>query len=265
MECVACKLPLLRGPDNTLYGPDELADLQRALKADALIQYASQRDRRVSDEASGQAPSRLFYALCGAAFAAVVLWVWSFAKRDSPDKTVLHFTRACLAGDWEQASEHLDDDAVQRAEFTRWRIRYFASLVARHRPQGDRAHVEVSLLQDDAQERIYDITMTSPFIGRRRHIQLWRQTDGLWRFDAAATLVRHDKSANITRQSGQGRFQKTVAAFLAQPGLLFAGVLSAGRVERVFGEHDNLFVKLSQCHSQQILIARWRSATRRKR
>jgi putative transposase len=40
---------------------------------------------------------------------------------------------------------------------------------------------------------------------------------------------------------GQGRFQKIVAGFLAQPGLPFADVLSAERVERVFGKHGDLF------------------------
>ena len=43
------------------------------------------------------------------------------------------------------------------------------------------------------------------------------------------------------RDGGSGRFQKVVAAFLAQPGLPFASVLSAERIKRVFAEHDNLF------------------------
>ena len=51
------------------------------------------------------------------------------------------------------------------------------------------------------------------------------------------------RSRPSSGQPGQGRFQKIVAAFLAQPGLPFADVLSAERVERVFGEHDNLFGK----------------------
>lgn len=44
-----------------------------------------------------------------------------------------------------------------------------------------------------------------------------------------------------SEQPREGRFQKIVAAFLAQPGLPFASVLSAERVERVFAEHGNLF------------------------
>lgn len=48
---------------------------------------------------------------------------------------------------------------------------------------------------------------------------------------------------NITDSdnSASGKFQQVVAAFLAQPGLPFAGVLSAERVQRVFAKHQNLF------------------------
>lgn len=42
---------------------------------------------------------------------------------------------------------------------------------------------------------------------------------------------------------GRGGFQRIVAAFLTQPGLPFASVLSAERVERVFAEQGNLFGK----------------------
>ncbi|MBC8116196.1 MAG: IS4 family transposase [Candidatus Saccharimonas sp.] len=42
--------------------------------------------------------------------------------------------------------------------------------------------------------------------------------------------------------SGASRqFQRVVAAFLSQPGLPFASVLSAERVQRIFGKHQNLF------------------------
>jgi len=44
-----------------------------------------------------------------------------------------------------------------------------------------------------------------------------------------------------SRDGGTGKFQKVVAAFLTQPGLPFASVLSAERVERVFAKHGNLF------------------------
>jgi putative transposase len=41
--------------------------------------------------------------------------------------------------------------------------------------------------------------------------------------------------------SGSSRFQRIVDVFLAQPGLPFAGVLSAERIERIFAQHGNLF------------------------
>jgi hypothetical protein len=41
--------------------------------------------------------------------------------------------------------------------------------------------------------------------------------------------------------SGSSRFQRIVDVFLAQPGLPFAGVLSAERIERMFAQHGNLF------------------------
>ena len=48
---------------------------------------------------------------------------------------------------------------------------------------------------------------------------------------------------NVTdsQSSASGQFQQVVAAFLAQPGLPFSGVLSAERVQRVFATHQNLF------------------------
>src|SRR3990170_3003810 len=41
--------------------------------------------------------------------------------------------------------------------------------------------------------------------------------------------------------AGSSRFQRIVDVFLAQPGLPFAGVLSAERIERIFAQHGNLF------------------------
>jgi len=42
-------------------------------------------------------------------------------------------------------------------------------------------------------------------------------------------------------QDGSGGFEQIVAAFLLQPGLPFAGILSAERIERIFARHGNLF------------------------
>ena len=40
---------------------------------------------------------------------------------------------------------------------------------------------------------------------------------------------------------GSNSFQRVADAFLAQPGLPFANVLSAERIERIFTKHGNLF------------------------
>ena len=48
-------------------------------------------------------------------------------------------------------------------------------------------------------------------------------------------------SSHSVSGSSSGGFQRVVAAFLGQPGLPFAAVLSAGRVARVFARHRNLF------------------------
>ena len=49
-----------------------------------------------------------------------------------------------------------------------------------------------------------------------------------------------DRPQSVSGGSGGG-FQRVVAAFLNQPGLPFAWVLSAERVERIFAKHQNLF------------------------
>ena len=41
--------------------------------------------------------------------------------------------------------------------------------------------------------------------------------------------------------SGRSKFHQVVAGFLSQPGLPFAGILSAERIERIFSRHGNLF------------------------
>ena len=60
---------------------------------------------------------------------------------------------------------------------------------------------------------------------------------------------------NVTdsSRSASGQFQQVVAAFLAQPGLPFAGVLAAERVERVFAKHDNLFGR-SAIYSTAVMV-----------
>ncbi|MCZ6699704.1 MAG: IS4 family transposase, partial [Planctomycetota bacterium] len=50
-----------------------------------------------------------------------------------------------------------------------------------------------------------------------------------------------DASRAGLSNSGRSDFQQVVASFLSQPGLPFAGLLSAERIERIFARHGNLF------------------------
>jgi len=50
-----------------------------------------------------------------------------------------------------------------------------------------------------------------------------------------------DRSNSDRSDSCRNGFQQVVAAFLSQPGLPFANILSAERIERIFRRHDNLF------------------------
>ncbi len=48
-------------------------------------------------------------------------------------------------------------------------------------------------------------------------------------------------SLSNSANSRSHSFQRIVAAFLSQPGLPFAQVLSAERIERIFAKHGNVF------------------------
>ena len=50
-----------------------------------------------------------------------------------------------------------------------------------------------------------------------------------------------DASRAGRSNSGRSDFQQVVASFLSQPGLPFAGILSAERIERIFARHGNVF------------------------
>ncbi len=48
-------------------------------------------------------------------------------------------------------------------------------------------------------------------------------------------------------------FRQVVASFLSQPGLPFANILSAERIERIFRRHDNLFA-VGQIYSTTVMV-----------
>ncbi len=62
-------------------------------------------------------------------------------------------------------------------------------------------------------------------------------------------------SSRLVSRSSGGSFQQVVAAFLNQPGLPFASVLSAARVARGFAKHRNLFAMNSVYSTVNVLWA----------
>jgi len=61
--------------------------------------------------------------------------------------------------------------------------------------------------------------------------------------------------ASVSHPSNNGgsSFQQVVAGFLSQPGLPFAQVLSAERIERIFAQHGNLF-GVGEIYSTAVLV-----------
>ncbi len=60
-------------------------------------------------------------------------------------------------------------------------------------------------------------------------------------------------SLSDSSRPGRSSFEQVVAAFLSQPGLPFASILSAERVERIFAKHGNLF-GVGQIYSTSVMV-----------
>ncbi len=187
-ECLSCRLPLVRGPDQRLHGLDEARELRRA---------ASERQGKPSAAAEWftwpNGSLRLgrvawVAALTLGALLAGGLWLHTWFDV-TPATLARRFTYVCLSGRWDRAEDFLDDDPVQRAEFDRWRLRYFSSILDKHRPKGDSVEIEVEPLRESADALDYRVKLTSPFLGTRTLGQSWRLVQGEWRFDARVTLA----------------------------------------------------------------------------
>lgn len=188
ITCGGCTLTLIRGHDNQLHGPGELLP-------------------RVAPPPTADVPKRSPRALGGrgrlaatstAAFMLVALLLVYSMSGSSPQSRVADFTAACLAGRSGGAEGFLVTNATQRAEFFRWRTRYFASIEDGLRPPGDRVSIVVTTLRVESRRRFYRVECRSPFVGVRRHVQCWRLVGDEWRFDAAATLTEQDRQAPLT-------------------------------------------------------------------
>lgn len=188
-ECLDCKLPLAPGPDQRLHGRQEAAALHRRAAREA-------KSPRVGVPASlaaaRQRMGKFGFAAAAAGALALLLGLTFFAiggLRSGADADATRFTHCLLAGDWDGAQRYVPDDEVERAEFERWRRRYFTSIVEKFRPKGDRVTVAVATLSESPDQRSLELEMASPFLGKRSHRQEWRLTEAGWRFSPVATLA----------------------------------------------------------------------------
>ncbi len=195
-KCPACKMPLATDQNQNLRGAEEAAMSRRmASMAARKKQSADRQAARASSNGEVRLPRQLIWG-GGAVVAVLMAWlIYSAGQGGRPDSLGQNFTRTCLTGDWEAALAFIEDDAVQQAEFKRWRSRYFPSILDAHRPKGDSVNIAVDLLAETAETRVFRMTLRSPFIGERKHAQHWALRDGKWLFDVVATLADHGQPA----------------------------------------------------------------------
>ncbi len=206
-ECGACRLPLVSGPDNRLHGVEEVAAMRRA--ANMAAKQRKLKDRLAARFHTEDGQLRRWPVVYAVVLILVVLVLagWGFSQLfdNSTTGRIRDFTQVCLAGKWKVATrEYLPDDAVQRAEFDRWRVRYFSSILDAHRPKDDEVEIEVEPIeagQPQSPQQVFRVTLKSTFIGERSHEQVWRLEGEAWSFDVLATLARTDR---LPRQNTPG-------------------------------------------------------------
>lgn len=191
--CGVCKLQLVIGPDNQLHGADEVAKMRRAQNSAALEQKTKEYAAARGLPQAAPPANRKRIILAGAAAAVVVVAaIWWMAGGASPGGRVSDFTATCLTGRWNDCYAYILDDDVAQIEFDRWRIRYFPSIVDKVRPKDDTVEIDVELLSETTDQRVFRVTLRSPFIGTRQHVQHWIASEGGWWFDPAETLRATD-------------------------------------------------------------------------
>jgi hypothetical protein len=110
------------------------------------------------------------------------------------------FVVACLAGDEKRAAHFFDEeDAVQQVEFDRWRVRHFGSIADAHRSPGDRVRIEVEVLELTENDARLQVTLESPFMGERSHIERWDIREGKWLFNSLRTLADEERVPRTKR------------------------------------------------------------------
>ncbi len=190
-ECLSCRLPLVRGPDQRLHGLKEAQELRRAATEPSHGRGAAMGWFLYPN--GSLRTSRAMAVVVGlVALLALGGWWLRSWFHVTPEALARRFTYVCLSGRWDRAESYLEDDAVQRAEFDRWRLRYFSSILDKHRPKGDRLDIAIESRSPSAETRVFKVLLTSDFLGTRTLEECWRNVDGVWRFDARATLALHE-------------------------------------------------------------------------
>jgi hypothetical protein len=204
-ECIGCKLRLVAGPDQKLHGVKEAKELRRAAqmkKPKHGLALWLERQFQTADGRVRKGAVAVWSIGAAAMFVAMVMLLFNLFD-NSLETQAKNFTSACLAGDWSAAEESFADDDVQLAEFNRWRMRHFTSIIDEHRPAGDSVRIDVESTNGEALPRILNITLTSDFLGTRSHTQCWNQQDGRWQFEPQKTLEATDGVVGIRRRPTQ--------------------------------------------------------------
>lgn len=196
VQCGACQLSLVVGPDQQLHDKTEAKLLCKAQRAHSHAQRVAARNLFAERSWYLQPAKLLPVAAMVLAIVVLGLMGWRMLRGPLPEQQVAAFTAECLAGEWNEALEYVIDDPVQEAEFTRWRVRHFTSIQNKHRPHGDRMYIQPELVREIPEANTYRVNLSSQHIGQRAHDQIWSEVAGEWRFDVLATLAITQQSAD---------------------------------------------------------------------
>jgi hypothetical protein len=201
VQCTACKLTLRYGEDRNWHAPEETNPMLASRTANVRSNVAGSIQSLWSAirPADGGWSDKGVLAAGSAAVCLLLLigyGIWTFGASLTVEGRARAFNRVCLSGDWTRAEAYLPDDAVQRAEFARWRVRHFSSILNKYRPDGDRLSVAAETLDESSTDLLLLVTLQSRHIGTRTIKQQWAHTDDGWRFDAKATIRAEDAIAD---------------------------------------------------------------------
>ncbi|MDZ4818800.1 MAG: hypothetical protein SGJ20_07490 [Planctomycetota bacterium] len=194
VQCSSCKLPLAIGPDRKLRGVQEAAELRRVVRSgrgkktigDWFTDKLTTADGRLNRKVACVWGSLLVGAIVFGSSLLLRLFDYSVA---TPSREL---TLTCLAGDWDDAEAFMQDDPVQLAEFKRWRMRHFTSILDEYRPDGDSVEIGVEIVKSESPRTTVQVSISSDFLGSRSHTQCWIEQDGNWYFQPLETLHATD-------------------------------------------------------------------------